>query len=74
MNYIEENVLKEIGQVIVRRRRELNMTQEDLAYRAGIDRTYVGYIENGRQNVTVTILVKIANALNIQLTDFFSHE
>ncbi len=74
MNYTEENVLKEIGQVIVRRRRELNMTQEDLAYRAEVDRTYVGYIENGRQNVTITILVKIANALNLQLTDFFSHE
>ena len=60
-------VLKQIGHAIVKRRKEISMTQEDLAYIADIDRTYIGYIENGKQNITISILCKIANALDVDL-------
>jgi transcriptional regulator with XRE-family HTH domain len=45
------------------------MTQEDLAYKAEIDRTYIGYVENSKHNVTLGMLVKIANALNTDILD-----
>jgi len=64
-------VLKTIGEKIVERRKELNLTQEDLAFSADIDRTYIGYIENGKQNVTVSVLCKLANALDINIKELF---
>ena len=67
----ETEVLSTIGKKIVERRKELNMTQEDLAYSADIDRTYVGYVENGRQNVSISMLCKFANALKMDIKDFF---
>lgn len=68
------NILKAIGNKIVERRKELNMTQEDLAYKADIDRTYVGYVENGKQNITIVMLCKFANALDINIKDFFNND
>ena len=72
MDYIEEEILAKIGAKIVSRRKQLNLTQEDLAYSADIDRTYVGYVENGKQNITISMLVKFANALDLVLKDFVS--
>lgn len=45
------------------------MTQDELADYAGIDRTYIGYIENGKQNISISVLCKIANVFNIPLND-----
>ena len=67
----ETDVLNNIGKIIIQRRKELGITQEDLAYSANVDRTYIGYIENGKQNISISILCKIANALNLNMKDFF---
>lgn len=67
-------VLNTIGKKIVDRRKELNLTQEDLAFTADIDRTYIGYIENGKQNVTVSVLCKLANALDINIKELFEDD
>lgn len=74
MHEIEMDILKAIGNKIVERRKELNMTQEDLAYKADIDRTYVGYVENGKQNITIVMLCKFAKALDINIKDFFNND
>ena len=47
------------------------MSQEDLAHAAGLDRTYINSIENGRRNVSIANIERIANALDISLSDFF---
>lgn len=67
----ETDVLNNIGKIIIQRRKELGITQEDLAYFANVDRTYIGYIENGKQNISISILCKIANVLNLNMKDFF---
>lgn len=64
-------ILAHIGQRIVQRRRELNLTQDEVASLSGIDRTYVGYIENGKQNVSLSILARIADSLNVDISYFF---
>ena len=65
----ETDVLNNIGKIIIQRRKELGITQEDLAYSANVDRTYIGYIENGKQNISISILCKIANVLNLNMKD-----
>lgn len=54
-----------------RRLRELRiergLSQEELAQRAGLDRTYVSQAEQGRRNATLRTLQKIATALDTEL-------
>jgi transcriptional regulator with XRE-family HTH domain len=45
------------------RRKRLGLSQEALAHEAGIDRTYVSQVERRLRNVTVTMLVRLASAL-----------
>lgn len=46
------------------------ITQEGLAYSIPIDRTHMGQIENGRAAATLITLIKIALALNCEVTEF----
>ena len=47
-------------------------TQESLALRAGLDRTYINSVENGRRNISVQALDKIITALDSSFKAFFS--
>ena len=57
------DLLKNIGIEIVRLRNQKNVSQEKLALNANIDRRYMSDIENGRRNISVEMLSKIAKAL-----------
>ena len=46
----------------------LNLSQEELAFRAGVDRTYVSQIERGVGNPSVRVLLKIAKILGVEVT------
>lgn len=48
------------------------VSQEDLAFSAGLDRTYISGIERGTRNVSLKNIGKIARALHITLKEFFS--
>lgn len=48
-------------------RTEKKISQEELASMAGIDRTYMSDIENGRRNVSLVIAEKVAKALDVDL-------
>ncbi len=52
-----------LGQRIRARRLDLGLSQEGLAHAAGLDRSYVGRIERGEQNLTFTALVRLARAM-----------
>ena len=60
-----------IGQRIKELRKELELSQESLAYKAEVDRTYVTDVENGRRNVSVEILERLIKALDISFSEFF---
>ncbi len=49
----------------------LGISQEELADRAQVHRTYIGGIERGERNPTLTTIYKIADALKIPPMDFF---
>ncbi len=63
---------KIIGQNIVRIRNEKKISQEKLANLADIDRTYIGYIENGKYNITISKLQQIAEALDVSLNELIN--
>lgn len=55
-----------VGEAIRRIREEKGLSQEELANRAGIHRTYVGGVERGERNPTVESLKKIADGLGVE--------
>lgn len=52
-----------------RLRKELGISQEDLAEKCGLHRTYVGAIERSERNITLQTLEKIADSLGVSPHD-----
>jgi transcriptional regulator with XRE-family HTH domain len=52
-------------------RSKKGLSQEDLAFKAGVHRTYLGSIERGERNPSLKNIVAIARALDIELSEFF---
>jgi len=63
--------LKSIGRKIAQERVRQKLTQEDLAGMAEIDRSFLSYIENGRNNFSVEMLLKLSKVLNIRPSILF---
>jgi len=61
-----------VGQRVRELRHELELSQEALANKANVDRTYMTDVENGRRNISVELLEKIIKALEISFADFFN--
>lgn len=53
------------GQAVRALRQERGLSQEEFAARAGVHRTYMGGIERGERNPTLTTIHKIASALSV---------
>jgi transcriptional regulator with XRE-family HTH domain len=66
---MKSTVLNQLGSRIREKRKELGWTQEELAARAEIDRSYLGGIERGERNVTFTILCEICTALGCDVAE-----
>lgn len=62
---------RELGDRIRRLRRERGISQEELGYRSGLHRTYIGSIERAEQNVSVDNIHKIAKALKVSVGELF---
>ena len=63
------------GKIVAHNLRKLrvksDLSQENLAVDAGIDRTYVSRLERGVQNPSVVVLEKLATALGVKIGDLF---
>lgn len=57
-------LLRAVGQLVQARRTQLGISQEELARRANLHRTYVSDVERGSRSVSLITLCKIAEALN----------
>ena len=60
-----------VGQRIKELRKTILLSQESLANKADVDRTYVTDVENGRRNVSVEILERLIKALEVTVSEFF---
>ena len=66
-----EQVLKVLAGNVKALRLAHGLTQEELAFRAGLDRTYISQIERGVGNPSVLVLVKLSDILGAELPDLF---
>lgn len=66
-----EDIYKAVGERIIAERKAKNMSQEQLATDSGIDRSHMGFIEQGRRKPTLSTLFKIAQSLDMSLEQLF---
>jgi transcriptional regulator with XRE-family HTH domain len=65
-------ILKRFGETLREHRQRAGLSQEKLAARADIDRTYVGGAERGERNVALVNIVRLAEALNVAPAELLS--
>ncbi|WP_309479340.1 helix-turn-helix domain-containing protein [Brevibacillus agri] len=64
-------IKQQFGAAIRKLRMEQKMTQEELAGRTGLHRTYISEVERGERNVSLENIVKLANALRPHVSSVF---
>lgn len=64
-------ITEDIGCRIKTLRKQIGLSQEKLALKAEIDRTYLAGIESGKRNATIISIEKIVNALEISMRNFW---
>ncbi|MBW6482427.1 MAG: helix-turn-helix transcriptional regulator [Vicingaceae bacterium] len=62
-------ILNLFGENVRKYRHLLNISQEELAHKADLHRTYIGMIERAEKNITLANIEKIANALEVKIED-----
>jgi transcriptional regulator with XRE-family HTH domain len=67
-------IQKKIGENIANARKSKNITQIELSYQLDIDRQSVNRIERGRTNISVYLLLEIAEALGVNPKDLLNIE
>jgi transcriptional regulator with XRE-family HTH domain len=66
-------VKNRFGLAVKQRRQEIGISQEVLAERAGLHRTYIGDIERGARNLSLENIEKLAKALQTSISDLFAN-
>ena len=66
-----EGPLVRFGKKVRKERLKKNLSQEELAARAGVHRTYIGMIERAEKNITLGNIARIAKALDLEIMDLF---
>ena len=61
-----------LGKAISNVRKQQGVSQEKLALLAGVDRSYMGRVERGDNNVATLTLLKIGQALNVSIADLMN--
>jgi transcriptional regulator with XRE-family HTH domain len=64
---MKNDIQKLFGLKVKEYRIRLNFTQEELAFKAGLHRTYVGMIERGERNISLKNIERLSKALNISI-------
>lgn len=69
---MKKQIVIKFGQRVRKERIKQGLSQEELATRAGVHRTYIGMIERAEKNITLENIEKLCKALNLKLQDIFS--
>lgn len=69
----ELSIKQRFGLAIKQRRGELGISQEELAFRSGLHRTYISDIERGSRNLSLENIEKLAKALGISISTLFAN-
>ncbi len=74
LSHSDTKYLISLGKKIKSLRLEKKITQTEIAYRCGFDKSNYNTIESGKRNPTVVSLLKIANALEVKLEVLFNFD
>jgi transcriptional regulator with XRE-family HTH domain len=66
-----KTILVRFGRKVKELRKNRGYSQEELSFKAGVHRTYIGMIERAEKNVTLINIEKIANALDVSVKYLF---
>lgn len=61
----DDNILIAFGENVRALRKALDLSQEELAEKVDLHRTYIGMIERGEKNITLLNIIALANALGV---------
>lgn len=67
-------LLRSVGARLRKARRAKRISQEELAFAANLDRSFVSGLERGEFNVSLLVLAKLARVLNVRLGAFVEDE
>ena len=67
----ETEIRRSLASSIAIERRKRNWTQQELASRSGVPRSYIADLEGARRNPSIATLVRIANGLGVQFNELF---
>jgi two-component system, response regulator len=70
----KNDVKKTFGETVKKLRNHLGMSQEDLAERADLHRTYISDVERGSRNLSLENIERLAHALDVNLAALFAHD
>jgi transcriptional regulator with XRE-family HTH domain len=73
MQSMSQKDLKRFGTRVRTEREHIGISQEELADRAGLHRTYLGAVERGERNLGLLNVIRIARALGVPITSLFSN-
>jgi len=65
----KQKILIKFGERVREIRKEKELSQEELAHKADLHRTYIGMIERAEKNITLVNIEKIANALEVEIAN-----
>lgn len=71
---MSKTILAKFGQRVRRERIKQGLSQEALAARARVHRTYIGMIERAEKNITLLNIEKIAQALGLSVADLLEEK
>lgn len=69
----KERIQQAFGDSLRSARSKAELSQEELAHKAELDRSYVGSVERGERNISLENIVKISRALEISLAELFAN-
>ncbi len=67
-------ILIQFGQTVRKVRKLKGLSQEQLAHKADLHRTYIGMIERAEKNITLLNIEKIANALEVEIIELLAND
>jgi len=70
---MSKKTLIKFGNKVREERLKRNLSQEELASKAGVHCTYIGMIERAEKNITLENIERIASSLNLKLSDLFEN-
>lgn len=67
---MKHTLAKAVAIALTTARKNASISQEELAHRSGLDRTYISGIERGVRNITLNSLERVVNGLEIEMSVF----